>query len=300
MKRIVLFLFIIAMLPLPASAATPFKATLAGEQTAYMGEELCITLSFSDLPEGGLCGVDLELGFDGNLVSFTGASISGLPEEGDWCGTGRVEDGKYLYFIFDEHEDAQGFAPIPLKDGNGAVVTFTFAPKATGRAVFSLATYGAVTGTLFAGGSTTSVYGQGNSLSVEILKRDCPDKTGKGYTVKDGIMYVRPGITAAELGEEGTLYTPDGSPAEDEHIAFIGDSFEFINYNPLPVAVFMDVNGDGLFSTADYLRLKLHLKGIKLLTGTALFVADADGDGTVTASDSFVISAALAGTAYPF
>lgn len=300
MKRIVLLLLVVALFPFRASAASPFKATLDGEARAFLGEEISLTLSFSELPEEGLCGVDLELSFDGSLVSFVSATVSGFPEEGAWCGTGRVSGDEYLYFIFDEHEDAQGFAPVPIKEGDAALVTFTFAAKSVGVAEFSLSAYGAVTGTVLAGGTTASVYGQGNGISIEISKRDCPDMTGDGFTVKDGVMYVRPDATVAELGAEGTLYRADGSIADEDEPFFGGDSFEFTYCNPLPVIIFMDANGDGRFSTADYLRLKLHLKGQMLLTGGALFTADADGDGALTATDAIVLGAALTGTEFPF
>ncbi len=300
MKRIALFVLLIALLPLQVSAATPFKARVSTADSAFLGEEICLTLSFSQLPEEGLCGIDLELSFDDRLVSFVGASIEGFPEEGAWCGTGRLSGSRYLYFIFDEHEDADGFAPVALTEGSGASVSFTFFAKEAGVAEFSLGGYGSVMGTVFANGSTKAVYGQGDSVSVSIVKRDCPDMSGNGFTVKDGVMYVRPEITVAELGAEGMLYRADGSVVEGSAMVFKGDSFEFKYCNPVPVVIFLDANGDGRFSTADYLRLKLHIKGLVTLEGSFLFAADADGDGEVTATDSFLVAEALAGTAYPF
>lgn len=302
MKRFVSLVLTLCLLSaLNVSGADPFRADMSAPAEVVAGENFEISFSFSGIPAGGLCGIDLELSFDSSLVSFVSASISGFPEEGDWCGAGRVSGSKYLYHIFDQNTDENGaYSPVALTSGEGVSLTLTFVGKlgSEGDAIFSLSGRGAVMGTVVSGDNSTSIFGDGNSATVRIIKSVAPDSVGEGWYIKDGVMVVRPGITAEDLAEAGVLI--DGNGTAKTGCALLGDSFEHVLYAPMPVEIGMDVNGDGYFTSTDRMLILLHLEGGKLLSGKALDRADGDRDGVITASDALVFKLALMDVSYPF
>lgn len=54
---------------------------------------------------------------------------------------------------------------------------------------------------------------------------------------------------------------------------------------PEPTYVLGDVNGDGVITPADYIKVKNHILGKSTLTGDALKAADMNGDGAITPAD---------------
>lgn len=302
MKRLLPLLLVLCLLPnVPVSASSAFKAEFTAPTSVYTGTEFSLAFSFSNLPAEGLCGIDLELEFDKDLVSFVSASISGFPSSGNWCGVGRVENGKYLYFIFDDYSGTA--APVSVYDGAPLSVTFTFKakPGAEGDAVFSVSRHGAVAGTVFDTDGASYIYGVGCAdKTVSIVKAEFPDSRGNGWYVKGGVMYVRPGITAGELADIGVLSGSDGVAKAADTPAFGGDTFSHLLYAPVEVAIAMDIDMDGRFTTSDYLLLQMHLKGLRTLKGNAYNAADADGDGAVTNTDASMFKLALEGKRYPF
>lgn len=305
MKRLLPLILALCMLPVfsavPVTAADNFNATFSAPNAVYTGSTFSLDFYFSDLPASGLCGIDLEVSFDKELVSFVSARISGFPAEGNWCGTGRVEDDKYLFFIFDDYEG--GSAPVSVYDGSPLVVTLAFKanPGAEGDAVFSISKYGSVSGTVFDENGGTYVYGLGCSdKTVRIMKKAFPDSSGDGWYVKGGVMYVRPGITAEELSDLGVLTERDGTVKTGTTPAFGGDRFVHPLYSTVAVAIAMDVNLDGRVTTADYLLIKMHIKSVATLDGVSYDAADVDGDGVLTSTDAALFKQVLQGKRYPF
>ena len=299
MKRFFCLLLVLCFLPvLSVSAVDNYRLELNAPTEVYSGEEIALTFSFTSIPAEGLCGMDFEMGFNGNLVEFAGVDLAGFPQEGNWCASGRTVGSTFFLYVFDNYNEAAG-APCSVYSGSNATVTLRFKAKkgVKGTALFSIGSFGNVTGTSFAEDGPVSVYGVGaTNKSVNILPAIVEDGRGDNWYTKDGVMYIFPGADAEDLASAGVLTDKNGVPKSDGVFAVMGDGFEFNDGTvAAEVRIAMDVNGDGYFSTADYLLLRRHLCAQTTLTGKAFAAADINGDRTLSTSDLAALRTALLG-----
>ncbi len=289
MKRLICLLLVMCFMPvIPASAVQNYRVETSAPAEVNCGEEILLCFSLSSIPSEGLCGIDFEIGFNESLVTLVDVSLSGFPEDGNWCYSGRVVNGRYLLFVYDNYDEFAG-TPISVYNGSNAAVTVRFRAKmgVSGEALFNVGTYGSITGTSFTEDGPVSMYGIGASnKSVSITCTSVSDKREELWYTKDGVMFVLPYTTAGSLAYAGVLYDENGTVKAEEAFAVMGDCFGFNDGTvATELRIALDVNGDGHFNTADYLLMRMHLSGQTVLTGTAFHAADINGDGYISTVD---------------
>lgn len=303
MKRVFSLLLVLCFLPaLTVTAADNFGVSVSAPNEVFWGDTIDVTFSFDNVSAEGLCGMDFELGYDASMVELAGVSLSGFPTDGNWCSAGRTVNGVYYLHVFDNYDESAG-APVSVYTGTVATVTVAFKSKVgiEGDALFSIGTYGSVTGTVFTDEGPVFVYGLGaQSKTVTIKPVACTDKSGDGWFTKDGVMYVFPGVSAEELAAAGVLSDAEGTVKEGAEPAAKGDSFVFADNSLAPVYIAMDVNGDGYFNTTDYLYLRRCLCDGTVLSGSALIAADANCDGVPSVADLAVMESVLKNGVLPY
>lgn len=108
------------------------------------------------------------------------------------------------------------------------------------------------------------------------------------------------GITASTLKgnfkADVTVTDVNGNTVADSALVSTGCKVTFSG-SKLTVVVLGDINGDGDFSTLDFIALKSHLKGISTLTGVYFSAADVTGDSMISTTDSVAIKSAFGGNA---
>ncbi len=303
MKRLFSLLLALCLLPtVSVGAAEDFRIGVSAPTQVYWDEEIALTFSFGSIPAEGLCGVDFEIGFNADMVEVSSVTLSDFPAEGNWCSGGRVSGSLYLLHVFDNYDETAGL-PVSIKNGSSATVTVRFKCKAgvSGNAVFSVANFGAVMGTVFTADGPVTVYGLGASnKTVKVLPRLCAEAEGNGWFIKDGVAYLRPGITVGQLSAELTVLDSQGKTKKESSYALKDDTLVLPNGTAGYGYVAMDANGDGLFSTADYLLVRNHICGGITLKGKALVACDMDKDGYVTTVDLVLMEVALVYGRFPY
>ncbi|MBQ3195866.1 MAG: dockerin type I repeat-containing protein [Clostridia bacterium] len=299
MKRFICLLLLLCLMPASSvSAVQNYRLKLSAPVEVNCGEDILLTFALSYIPAEGLCGMDFEIGFDSSMVEFGGVSLSGFPADGNWCYSGRTVNGVYLLYVFDNYDETAG-TPHSVYNGSNATVTVRFKTKAgcVGNALFTVEGYDSVTGTSFTEGGPVSVHGTGaENKTVMILPAITADKQGNGWYTKDGVMYVYPYSTAGSLAEVGTLLDENDNPKASADFAKAGDGFNFTDGSrATELRIAMDVNGDGDFTTADYLLVRMHLCGETTLTGTAFNAADVNCDRYISTADLAFVKAMLMG-----
>ncbi len=289
MKRLFCLLLVLCFIPvISVSAVQNYRVELSAPEQVNCGEDISLCFSLTSIPTEGLCGMDFEIGFDETLVTLADVSLSGFPQEGNWCYSGRIVNGKYFLFVYDNYDETAG-TPCSVYSGSDVTVTVKFKAKmgVEGTALFTVGSYGSVTGTSFTDEGPVSIYGLGASnKSVLIVYTPVSDRREELWYTKDGVMYVLPYTTAAQLADAGVLYDKDSEVKAEEDFAAMGDSFGFNDGTvAAEVMIALDVNGDGHFNTADYLLIRKHLCGQTVLTGTAFYAADINGDGFISTVD---------------
>ncbi len=298
MKKIVALALCFFLLGIPVSASNGLALSVAAPQTVENGSEIELVYSIDSVPAKGLCGLDLEIGFDKSKVELVSATIIGFPENASWQAVGHVSGGTYMLHVFDDYE---GEAPVSLYSGSAAKITVKFRAlsNAVGAAKFTTSAHGAVMGCYFEGGATHSYIGTGGDASVWIYGyvENCVDGA---YYIKDGTVCVLPGLTAAQI-KEGVLSVKDKNGAEKsaDNVLTAGDVLDFgTGYKQSTVTVLSDMNNDGRLTTNDYLLLKKLIKEGGTVTGNALKVSDINMDGVVTSADAVCVAKLLKGEAF--
>ncbi|MBE6677631.1 MAG: hypothetical protein E7597_02420 [Ruminococcaceae bacterium] len=289
MKRLLCLLLVLCFMPaISVSAVQNYRVELSAPEQVNCGEDISLRFSITSIPAEGLCGMDFEIGFDGELVAIADVSLTGFPQEGNWCYSGRIVNDKYFLFVYDNYNETAG-TPCSVYGGSDVTVTVRFKAKmgVEGTALFTVGSYGSVTGTSFTEEGPVSVYGLGASnKSVLITYDPVGDRREELWYTKNGVMYVLPYTTAAQLADAGVLYDKDSEVKAEEAFAAMGDSFGFSDGTvAADIMIALDVNGDGHFNTADYLLMRKYLCGQTVLTETAYYAADISGDGTVSTVD---------------
>ncbi|WP_052466235.1 dockerin type I domain-containing protein [Beduini massiliensis] len=98
-------------------------------------------------------------------------------------------------------------------------------------------------------------------------------------------------ISDTPLTDSRTQISPSSVFKASRDYVYIPTSSTRVVYNGSGVEVpsdgilLGDVNGDGQITPADYVKIKNHIMGSSLLTGSALQAADVNGDGKITPAD---------------
>lgn len=113
-------------------------------------------------------------------------------------------------------------------------------------------------------------------------------------TVRDMVAGIVVSTLKGNFKTDVTVYGVDGVVAADTDIVATG--FTVVSAgSKLTAVVLGDINGDGDFSTLDFIALKSHLKGISTLTGVYFYAADVTGDSMISTTDSVAIKSAFGG-----
>lgn len=293
MKKITaLFLAILCLVSaslcaLPVAAAPSFSVTLSAPTEVKWGEQICVTVSLSSIPTVGICGFDIELDCDTELLTFDRAAVSGLPSE-SWTMAGRTSKNGYILSVFDDFSDT----PTHIYAGTAVQVKLYFkANKAqSGTATVSAQTFGSVTGSYYDGKEVVPMSGTGNKVDIFVYSYPTEVK-GDGWQVLGGYLYCDPDMTAERVDhDDGYIYGKDGSDP-----IFTGDSFVVPGYSPIPVGVRFDVNGDGIVTTADYLSMKKYTQNGAFPDNGSFAASDVNFDGVITAADAVLFRVKLSG-----
>lgn len=291
MKRIAALLMCL-LLPFSVSvgASESLAVSVAAPESVLAGQEIELVYTIASVDGKGLCGLDLEIGFDKKLTEFVSVSLTGFPAEASWIAAGRVEDSTYMLHVFDDYS---GKAPTSIYSGTEAAIRVKFraTDNASGRAYFTLSARGAVMGCCFENGAAQSYIGTGDSTSVLIIG-NVPDGFGDSYYIKDGVYYVLPGCTGGDLSPSATAYTAGGTAKGNGVPLVTGDVLDFgAGYKQSAVVMLGDVNGDGRFNTTDYLYLKKQISNGR----TPSAAGDINADGTVSSADALFLALLLRG-----
>lgn len=297
MKKITALVLCFCLLGITASAAGGLSIGTSAPYMVESGQEIQLVYTFQSINDKGLCGVDLEVGFDSALVEFVSVSLNGFPEGASWMAAGRVSGSTYYLHVFDDYG---GNEPVSIYQGTTASITLKFRAldKAVGTAVFSTESYGAVMGCYFENGASKSYIGTGNSTSV-IIKGFVKDCVGESYAFKDGVLLILPGCTANDLPYTVESVTAsNGTAKEDGAPILTGDVLDFgKNYKTSTAVMLCDINGDGRVTTNDYMLLKMHITGKRTLSDSALTAADVNMDGIISSADAVCFASVLRGYA---
>lgn len=291
MKRMAALLMCI-LLPfaVPVGASGSLAVSVSASESVLAGQEIELVYTIASVDGKGLCGLDLEIGFDKKLVEFVSVSLTGFPTEASWTAAGRVEDSTYMLHVFDDYS---GKTPTSIYQGTEAAIRVKFRAldNAAGKAYFALSARGAVMGCYFENGAAQSYIGTGENISVLIIGY-VSDGFGENYYIKDGVYYVLPGCTESDLSPSATAYTAGGTAKVDGAPLVTGDVLDFgTAYKQSPVVMLGDVNGDGRFNTTDYLLIKKQLSN----GGTSSAAGDINADGTVSSADALLLALLLRG-----
>lgn len=296
MKRIAALLMCL-LLPfaVPVGASGSLSVSVTAPESALAGQEIELVYTIASVDGKGLCGLDLEIGFDKRLTELVSVSLTGFPSEAAWTAAGRVEGSTYMLHVFDDYS---GTTPTSIYNGTGAAIRVKFRAldSAAGNAYFSLSARGAVMGCYFENGAAQSYIGTGESTSVLIIG-NVPDGFGDSYYIKDGVYYVLPGCTVGGILPAATAYTADGTAKPGTAPLVTGDVLDFgTGYKQSAVVMLGDINADGRFNTTDYLLIKKQLSN----GGTPSAAGDINADGTVSAADALFAALLLRGGSFSY
>lgn len=289
-KTAALLLCLLLPFAVPVGASGALAVSVTAPQSVLAGQEIELVYTVASVNDKGLCGLDLEIGFDKKLTEFVSVSLTGFPAGASWTAAGRVEDSTYMLHVFDDYG---GTAPTSIYQGTEAAIRVKFRAldSAAGDAYFTLSARGAVTGCYFENGAAQSYIGTGSNISVSIIG-NVPDGFGDSYYNKDGVYYVLPGCCCNELAPAATAYAANGTAKSGGAPLVTGDVLDFgADYKQSTVVTLGDINADGRVNTTDYLLLKKQISS----GSTPSAAGDINADGTVSAADALYLSVLLRG-----
>jgi len=129
------------------------------------------------------------------------------------------------------------------------------------------------------------------------------------YNLSDGLVTgLRPGLkvdaflSGFSFGEGASLQVigPDGTAKDAAAALGTGDTLKVTLADQTllvyTVVIYGDVSGDGVISNADRIKVRNHILGTGVLSGSALTAADANHDGRISNSDRILIRNHILGT----
>ncbi len=284
MRRILALILAAVMLtavcvPVQAEAYT-FYVTLSADDVKG-GERLCLTVNFGELPTVGLCGCEMQIKYDKDVITFAKAEVEGFPKDTGWMTAVKTKNGVATVNTFDD-----AAVVTHVYDGTEACIKLYFdTVKGTARTVSFEVVSGSVQGCYFDKG-IISYNGFGGSTACEIYS--FPTLSGDGWYLNDGYLYCEADTVIGDVSVEGTVIGKG-----DADTFATGDVFVTEQYRDIAVGVLYDVNADGYVTTADCVALRLYIKLEAAPSDSAFIAADVNMDGALTAADTLLFLAYL-------